>query len=34
MIDRFIRIFELENYYLSEKVHILESLEHGSIMYF
>jgi transposase len=33
LIDGFIRIFKLENYCLSEDVEILESLEHGSIIF-
>lgn len=33
LIDGFIRIFELENYCLSDGVEILESLEHGSIIF-
>ncbi len=33
LIDGFIRIFELENYCLSEDVEITESLEHGSIIF-
>ncbi len=33
LIDGFIRIFNLENYCLSEDVEILESLEHGSIIF-
>jgi len=33
LIDGFIRIFKLENYCLSEDVQILESLEHGSIIF-
>ena len=33
LIDGFIRIFKLEKYSLSEDVQILESLEHGSIIF-
>ena len=33
LIDGFIRIFKLENYCLSEDVQMLESLEHGSIIF-
>ena len=33
LIDGFIRIFKLENYCLSEDVQLLESLEHGSIIF-
>jgi len=33
LIDGFIRIFKLENFCLSEDVEILESLEHGSIIF-
>jgi transposase len=33
LIDGFIRIFQLENYCLSEDVQMLESLEHGSIIF-
>ena len=33
LIDGFIKIFKLENYCLSEDVEILESLEHGSIIF-
>jgi len=33
LIDGFIRIFKLENYCLSEDVGMLESLEHGSIIF-
>lgn len=33
LIDGFIRIFKLENYCLSEDVEMLESLEHGSIIF-
>jgi len=33
LIDGFIRIFKLENYCLSEDVEILESLDHGSIIF-
>jgi transposase len=32
LIDGFIRIFQMENYCLSEDVEMLESLEHGSII--
>jgi transposase len=33
LVDGFIRIFKLENYCLSEDVQLLESLEHGSIIF-
>jgi transposase len=33
LIDGFVRIFKLEKYCLSEDVQILESLEHGSIIF-
>ena len=33
LIDGFIRIFQLENYCLSEDVQMLESLEHGNIIF-
>jgi transposase len=33
LIDGFIKIFKLENYCLSEDVEMLESLEHGSIIF-
>jgi transposase len=33
LIDGFIRIFKVENYCLSEDVQMLESLEHGSIIF-
>lgn len=33
LIDGFIRIFKMENYCLSEDMEILESLEHGSIIF-
>ena len=33
LIDGFIRIFQLEKYCLSEDVQLLESLEHGSIIF-
>jgi len=33
LIDGFIRIFQLENYCLSEDVEMVESLEHGSIIF-
>ena len=33
LIDGFIRIFKLENYCLSEDVQMLESLQHGSIIF-
>jgi transposase len=33
LIDGFIRIFKVENYCLSEDVQLLESLEHGSIIF-
>jgi len=33
LIDGFIRIFKLEKYCLSEDVQVLESLEHGSIIF-
>ena len=33
LIDGFIRIFQLENYCLSEDVQMVESLEHGSIIF-
>ena len=33
LIDGFIRIFKLENFCLSEDVQMLESLEHGSIIF-
>ena len=33
LIDGFIRIFKLENYCLSEDVEMVESLEHGSIIF-
>ena len=33
LIDGFIRIFKLENYCLSEDVQLVESLEHGSIIF-
>jgi len=33
LIDGFIRIFKLENYCLSENVEVVESLEHGGIIF-
>ena len=33
LIDGFIRIFKLESYCLSEDVEVVESLEHGSIIF-